>query len=198
MSRRKRSYGGWRVSTGRVSANSAICDGVVVRHADVADLAFVHQLLERTRGLRERDLRVGPVHLVEVDVVDAERLEARVDVRCAKPGGAGVADEPVVGHPQAALGRDHHLVAAMVEVIAKRPPEHSLGGAEAVALRGVEEVHPSSRAWRIAAIASSSSNSPHSPPSCQVPKAIGETSRSVIPSRTRFSVDAAKNTFSVS
>jgi hypothetical protein len=105
----------------------------------VADLAFVDQSLERPRGLGKRDLRVRPVHLEEVDVVDAERLETLVE-SLAKPVRAGVADEAVVGHPQAALGRDHHLVAAVLDVIAERLPEHSLGGAEAVAMSGVEEV----------------------------------------------------------
>src|SRR5918995_172032 len=42
---------------------------------------------------------------------------------------------------------------------------------------------PTSRAWRIAAMASSRSKSPHSPPICHVPKAILDTSSSVIPSR---------------
>jgi hypothetical protein len=81
------------------------------------------------------------VHLEEVDVVDAERLETVVEC-LAKPSRAGIADEAVVGHPQAALGRDHHLVAVVLDVIAERLPEHSLGGAKAVATSGVEEVDP--------------------------------------------------------
>ena len=50
------------------------------------------------------DDRVRPVHLEEVDVVDAERLETLVE-SLAKPVRARIPDEAVVGHPQAALGR---------------------------------------------------------------------------------------------
>nr|WP_200812421.1 hypothetical protein [Streptomyces sp. 3213.3] len=41
---------------------------------------------------------------------------------------------------------------------------------------------PSSRARRMAALAASSANTPQSPPSCQVPKAIRETGSLVLPS----------------
>ena len=50
----------------------------------MADLALVDELLQRAGGLREGDLGVGPVHLVDVDVVDLERLEAALDA-VAKP-----------------------------------------------------------------------------------------------------------------
>ena len=112
---------------------------VEVRDADVADLAFVHELLKRRGGLGKGHLRVGPVHLVDVDVVDFERAQAVLD-SAAKPGGTGIADETLVGHPQAALGRDHDLLAPVVEVVAQRPAEESLRGAEAVTLSGVEKV----------------------------------------------------------
>ena len=112
---------------------------VEVRDADVADLAFVHELLERRGSLRKGDLRVGPVHLVDVDVVDFERPQAVLD-SATKPGATGIADEPLLGHPQAALGRDHDLVAPVVKVVAERPAEETLRGAEAVTLRGVEKV----------------------------------------------------------
>lgn len=49
---------------------------VEVRHADVPDLALLDELLERTRRFGERDVRVGPVDLVEVDVVELERAQA--------------------------------------------------------------------------------------------------------------------------
>ena len=81
------------------------------------------------------------MHLVDVDVVDPERAQAVLDSG-AQEGWARVANQAVVGHPQAALGRDHDLVAALVEIVAQRPAEQLLGGAEPIALGGVEEVHP--------------------------------------------------------
>ena len=89
--------------------------------------------------LGEGDLRVGPVHLVDVDVVDFERSQAVLD-SAAKPGATGIADEPLLGHPQATLGRDHDLVATVVKVVSQRPAEESLRGAEAVTLSRVEKV----------------------------------------------------------
>jgi hypothetical protein len=115
--------------------------GIEVRDADVAELALVDELLERSSGIGERDVRVGPVHLIEVDVVNAERLQALVD-STAKPSGARVANEPMLGHPQAALGSDHDLVTAVVEIVTERSAEKPLRGAEAIALSGVEEVDP--------------------------------------------------------
>ena len=60
----------------RVSANSAICAASKFETPTWRILPVVDELLERSGGLRERDLRVGPVHLVEVDVVDFERAQA--------------------------------------------------------------------------------------------------------------------------
>jgi len=84
----------------------------------MADLAFVDELLERTRGLRERDVRVRPMNLVEVDVLHAERAEALLDAG-AQPCGARVAHHPVRRHAQAALGRQHDVVAATIELVAQ-------------------------------------------------------------------------------
>jgi hypothetical protein len=49
---------------------------VEVRRSDVPDLALLDELLERARRFRERDIRIGPVDLVEVDVVELERAQA--------------------------------------------------------------------------------------------------------------------------
>lgn len=91
----------------------------------MADLALVYEMLKGARGLGERDLRVGPMHLVDVDVIDAEGLQALID-STAKPIGAGVAHEPLLSHPQTALGRDHHLVPAIVEIVAEGFSQHPL------------------------------------------------------------------------
>ena len=70
----------------------------------------------------------------------------------------------------------------VLEVIPKCPSKQRLRNPEAVPLRGVEEIHTelprlADRSDRFVLVELA-----HSPPSCQVPKAIGETSRSVIPS----------------
>src|SRR5262249_60848890 len=60
------------------------------------------QFATRSRRLTDRRGRVGPVHLVQVDVVGAQRLRAGLDA-LPQPGRAGVADQPVAVHPQPAL-----------------------------------------------------------------------------------------------
>src|SRR5207249_4542184 len=85
----------------------------------------------------ERGIGVRPVHLVEVDVVGAERPQALVDA-AADPVPARVALDPAPRpRTQPALGRDDHLVARAAR---ERLGEETLRGAEAVALRGVEDV----------------------------------------------------------
>ena len=49
------------------------------RAADVADLALLHEIVERAQRLLDRRPRIGDVLLVEVDVVGAEPSEARLD-----------------------------------------------------------------------------------------------------------------------
>jgi len=112
---------------------------VVVGHANVADLAFGDELPQGARRLGDRNLRVGPVHLVQVDVVDAQRCQAGVHA-LAQPLRARVADQAGIGHAQGALGSEHELVPVPGELIPKRFAEQSLGRAETVGVRGVEEV----------------------------------------------------------
>ena len=106
----------------------------------MTDQAGVHELLECTGGLGVGDLGVGPVHLVEVDVLDPQRLEARLDA-AAKPTWARVAHQTLVAHPQAALGGDDDLSPAVLEIVPEGLSQQPLGGAPAVALSGVEQVH---------------------------------------------------------
>jgi hypothetical protein len=69
----------------------------------VADLAFGDELPQRARRLGGRNLRVGPVHLVQVDVVDTQRSQAGVHA-LAQPLRAGVADQAGISHAQGTLG----------------------------------------------------------------------------------------------
>src|SRR5919197_804787 len=52
---------------------------IEIRNPDVARLALPHELLEDRGGLLERRFGIGPMHLVEVDAVDAELAEALLD-----------------------------------------------------------------------------------------------------------------------
>jgi len=113
--------------------------GVVVGHPDVPELALVDELLQRGGGLLGRGLGVRPVHLVEVDVVDAQRAQAastplRSQSRRASRGGRCRVD--------AALVADDQRVTVAVQLAAQCLAEHLLGPAEAVRLGGVEDVHP--------------------------------------------------------
>ena len=86
-------------------------------------------------------------------------------------------------HAQAALGRDDDLVTARARPQLERLAEQPLGLAEPVGLRGVEEVdaeveRPPGGRRRLVLL-----HAPQSPPVCQVPKQMRETSRSVWPSR---------------
>jgi hypothetical protein len=89
------------------------------------------------------------VHEVDVDVVGPEVLQALVDRR-KDPLAAAVAQvgHVAVGHPE--LGDDDRLVPPRAE----RGAERALGGAHAVALRGVEAVdaqveRPRDRAYEL-------------------------------------------------
>jgi hypothetical protein len=52
----------------------------VRRGADVSDLALLHEVGERSERLLDVDLRVGAVHLVEVDVVGAQAPQRVLDL----------------------------------------------------------------------------------------------------------------------
>src|SRR5579862_7870994 len=51
------------------------------RHAEVLDLACGDQLFDRSRHLLDRHLRINPVLVKEVDVIDAQTLQASVSHR---------------------------------------------------------------------------------------------------------------------
>ena len=90
-----------------------------VGDADMADLAFVDPPLERpSRSQRTGASRSGQCTWKRStwSTPSASRLLLE---SLAKPVRAGIADKAVVGHPQAFFGRDHHLVAAMLDVFAE-------------------------------------------------------------------------------
>ena len=102
---------------------------VEVRAADVAHLALVDQLGQRSERLRDRRHVVGPVQLVEVDVVGLQPAQARLhraaDVATRAAYAVVLAVRALHVHPE--LGGHDELVAATLE----RLPEHLLAAARA-------------------------------------------------------------------
>ncbi len=113
---------------------------VVVRHADRPDLAGPLELEHRSHRLLGRDPLDGPVHLVEVDLVDPERLEVAVDGRADVVAArlAPDAERRLGGPGDTALGRDDHVVAPFREHLA----DDALGAVLSVDVGGVDPVDP--------------------------------------------------------
>ena len=104
--------------------------------AEVADLAGRDELAHRPERLLDRDGRVGPMEVVEVDPVGAEATERRV-ARGPHVVGAPIGGSDAVADDDAELGREHHLVAVAGDGLA----DQLLVGAQAVHVGGVEERH---------------------------------------------------------
>src|ERR1700722_17446617 len=113
--------------------------GVVVGHANVADLALGDQFAQRARRLGGRHGRVGPMHLVQVDVVHAQHGQAGVD-SSAQPFRTCVANKDGISLAQPTFGCDHDFVAVADALDAERLAEDMLRRPETVGLRRVEEV----------------------------------------------------------
>ena len=147
----------------------------------MADLSLLDQFFQHLGRLLGRGVQIGPVDLVEVDVVGFEVVQAGLD-SLAQPLPAGVADQAVAVHAQPALGSDDHVFAA--GPFSQRVAQGLFGYAEPVALCRVEEVDPQLHGVMDGVPAVLESAAPQLPPKAQVPNAIAETWRSVRPSRT--------------
>src|SRR5437870_7213827 len=101
-----------------------------VTDSDVTNLAGPLQGLQRLHRLSERDLapRIGPVHLVKVDLAHAESLEA---------GSTRLPDVVRPQVPPAHLRRDEDIVAAHV---LDRPAHDRLGVAFSIRFRRIDQV----------------------------------------------------------
>ena len=107
--------------------------------AEVADLAALHQIVQRLQGLLDRGGRIPAMDLVEVDVVHAQSAQTGVHLGEDRlPGQAG--EVGAVAHPTVHLGRHHQLVAPTV--VGQGPADDLLAGSGRVDVRGVEEVDP--------------------------------------------------------
>ncbi len=105
---------------------------------EVTDLAGLHQLGHGADGLLDRHLRIDPVLVVEVDVVDPEPAQRRL-ARLAYVRGVA-ADQGRLAEPvgEAELGGQHDLVAASGD----GPSDQFLVVPGAVEVGGVQEGHP--------------------------------------------------------
>ena len=98
----------------------------MIREADEAHLAGANQIVEGAQRFFERNLRIGLVGVVEVDVVSAQPAQARFE-----GGGNLLAGKAVIAWPTgpelprvvALLGRQHDLPTAS----GQRSPDDFLG-----------------------------------------------------------------------
>ena len=145
--------------------------GRLVGEADVADLAFLDQPVERAERVFDRhrvvigrqagvgraalaeqaDAPVGPVQLVEVDLVRAQALQRPfqgvADVGLVEARALAVGVEPVRGATSADLGGEHESIAAAPrgKPAVDDAPGRALRlglGRDRVHLGGIEEVDP--------------------------------------------------------
>jgi len=82
---------------------------VEIRDAYVANLAFRYELPHGLGRFLERRARIGPVELVEINVVYSQVSQALFDA-LAQPSDACVGQQLAAFHPQPALGGQDHLV----------------------------------------------------------------------------------------
>ncbi len=104
--------------------------GARLRNADAPDLALILDAAELTDRVLDRDRRINAVKIIEIDMIDAEPLQARLD-GCARSERRPV----VAGLPVRELAGDDETVA----IFADRLAEQLLVMARAIADRGIEE-----------------------------------------------------------
>ena len=102
----------------------------------MTDLPFAHEIGEGAAGLVGGRVRVGPVHLVEIDVVGPQIPKARFDA-FTQPARARISLQRVAFLAKAAFRRDDHAVPRHTRPKSIR--EKTFGRTEAIGLGGVEE-----------------------------------------------------------
>ena len=107
------------------------------RRADVAGLAGAHDVIERLHRLFDRRLRIPAMDLIQIDVVDAQAAQRRVDA-IEDVLARQAALVRAAAHCAVDLGRDHDLVARGERT--QRPARDLLAHADRIDIGGVEEV----------------------------------------------------------
>ena len=185
--------GGWTLSTWRTDLGAFEQRHVEVRHARRADLPFVDEPRHlQPRVLDGRADRVGPVELVEVDALDAEAPERRLDLAPDRVGAQvalGLVVWPVAVRDHAALREDERPLRG--GYLAERAADDLLGVAEAVDGRGIDPVHAAAdgvadRGDRARVVLGPQPYAQPPPPIAHAPNPTVVISRSVVPSRRFF------------
>src|SRR5688500_8771568 len=96
-------------------------------------LSRLDQLVQRTKRVGDRNLGIGKVQLVKIDVVGAESLEAGIG-RAPYVFGSRTADGSL--HLMAELGGDYHFSTPRAERASEKP----LAPAVAIHVGGIEEI----------------------------------------------------------
>ena len=100
----------------------------IVRNADIERLALPHRIGERRHGLFERRVRVGPMVVKDIDIVEVETLEAGVEARQQALARSPFPIRPRP-HPIARLGRNDDLVPVRPQIGGQNASEILFGGA---------------------------------------------------------------------
>ena len=109
--------------------------GGVVRNADVADLALVHQVVEGAKRFLHRRPRVGPMELVEIDPIGPQALQARLDgTHDVVPRSEALTRR--LAQARGKLGGENQVLATRPEDLS----EHVFGIAVAIDIRRVEQI----------------------------------------------------------
>jgi hypothetical protein len=105
--------------------------------ADVADLALMDEIGQRAERVVDVGVRVGTMHLVEVDPVGAQAPQRVLDLG-DDPAARDAAAVGIVTHRPPELRGQHDVVAPPLQGLA----DDLLGFAGGVDVRGVDEVDP--------------------------------------------------------
>ena len=93
--------------------------GKIIAEPDMADLALADQVIQRPQGLLQGRAGIPAVHLVQVDVVGLQPLEARLDPpHDVHPGGAAPVE--VLAHRHADLGGQDDLLPHAFQRVAQQ------------------------------------------------------------------------------
>ena len=106
-----------------------------IAHADGADLALLVKRAHRLGGFLHRHQRVGPMNLVDVDVIGAQTAQRIIDLLHDASSGCIPIDLAVAPF-ESRLGGDDRLGAHALESGA----DDLLGHAEAVYRRGIDQI----------------------------------------------------------
>ena len=162
------------VASGAPFLKRSICSGEKLLTPMARIFPSRRKRIERSCRLLERDRRVRPMHLIDVDDIGLEAAKRILEL-AAQPRRRGVAQELAACPVEPDLGGDDRTRSpAALERLA----DQLLGAAEAIARCGVDEIDAViergvNGADRVAFLGAA----PHHPPMAQVPRPMREASK---------------------